>query len=131
MKNLLTTILVLAALVVGGRWAWEKFGTELAEDDAKRRVKVALEGMRDGGDEQSAATQFFDGSQSVTDDARLARAWDRWMEWRREGGYGTAIAGFRIGGVDSSGEVPVVSVTIEGSERLIAVPPGEPLRWAD
>ena len=131
MKNLITAVLVLAALAFGGKWAWDKFGSELAADDAQRRVKVCFEGMRSGGDEQAAASAFYEGATNISEQGKLERAWDHWMAWRREGGLGRPIASFEVTGLDLSGEVPIVSVRVEGNSRKVAAPPDDELRWAD
>jgi hypothetical protein len=128
-------LLVLAAVVViawlGVRWGRDRFGSALSSDDAERRVRVVLAGMKDGGDEQAAASMFLDGVMTINEEARLTMAYDRWMQWRRAEGLGQPVSSFSLDGVDASGDVVVAEVTIDGRALRIGVPAKGQLTWEE
>ena len=130
MKNLVIFLIVLAVVLFGGRWAWERFGATADADDAARRVQVVLAGMQEGGDEQAAASMFLDGDLTSPDEQRLAMAWDRWLAWRRQRDLAEPIRSFSVGAADADGDVVMVDVTIDGASHRIAVPPAAQLAWA-
>jgi len=131
MKKLFALVVVVLVGYFGVKWARENFGGAVSADKAERRVTVALEGMKSGGDEQAAASMFLEGVMNISEEAHLTQAYDRWMRWRREKDLGQEIGRFSVDGSDTSGDVTLVDVTIDGRDFQIEVPAKGQLAWAE
>lgn len=131
MKQLLVILAVLAVAILGGRWAWQRFGGAVTEESVEQRVTTVLENMEAGGDEQTATCTWATGKATISDITAMGAAVDGFARWRRAKGLTRAISSFSVDEVDVSGDVPWVSVTIDGQEHALEAPKGEPIAWAD
>jgi len=127
MKNVVL-ILVLAAIAIGGWYAWKQYQAKAPLDDARGRVKSMLD-AKAGGDNQTALCMWAAGKVNLSMDEISAHT-DRFDDFVRRAGL-ESPGGYQITDAKLEGsEAVVVTVKLGGTTLRLRVLPRTPIDLA-
>jgi hypothetical protein len=129
---------IVLVLVVGGRWAVTTMFSSAETNAAQERVREVLEGLKSGGDLQSATAMWYRGTRQVPGGLEaFGRAQEEFIAWQRQASI-DRIASYEIGTAEllaergRLGEAKViVSCTIDGTPHKLHVQTSQAIAWAD
>ena len=134
MKKLIVAVIIIAVIVLGAKFAYDKFIDFNATETAKNRVNSMLNNMM-AGQEQEALCQWAKGDPVMSSDEmrHFTGKFDRFKK-EKEIYYG--VKNFDINDVElvrEEGEEPHVRVscTINGKKETMIVYKDFPIEWED
>lgn len=134
--RILVGVVVLALLVVVGRWGLSHMFTSGEAHSARERVRRVLDGMKRGGDRQAAIALWKEGTLHLPGGMEaFNEAATAFEAWEAEAGI-TRVTECEIRGAEVSEETGrlgeatvIVSGTIDGEPFRMRVVQGRPIEW--
>lgn len=139
-KQIATVLGVVLSAILIGRCVLQKMFTAGEVHAGEERVRLVLEGLKPGGNQQQSICLWAEGTRTLPGGLeRFSTAMDAFDVWAKQKGISPGrLTEFEVldarlvkGGEQLGTGVVLVKARIEGQERSMRVTPGAPIEWVD
>jgi hypothetical protein len=139
-KQIATVLGVVVSAVVIGKCVLQKTFTSGEVHAGRERVRLVLEGLKPGGNQQQSICLWAEGTRTLPGGMeRFSAAMDAFDVWAKQKGISPGrLSDFEIleaqlvkGGEQLGTGVVLVKARIDGQACALRVTPGAPIEWVD